>query len=196
MAMMIPNTATFEIIDGKTGNANGQLQDMFVKAMDAQISIIILGNTETTSNSGTGSQAKSKTHSDQQKEILKADLAYLESKLNDPHFIKILQSYDLPVMEDGRFNIKSEIDINYAAQKVIIDTTLSNAGLPIAENYFYETYDIPKPGAGDKVIKIAPPPPQEDSELNMSDQTLALRPGTPLPVIQKLIRKELNDFFA
>ena len=135
-AILIPNTAEVEIIDGKTANATGGLQDTFVKAMDQNLSIIILGNTETTTNSSTGTGSKSKTHSAQQKELLKADLRYLEAHLNDPHFIKILASYGLPVVEGGRFNIKSEIDIDYAIAKIEIDTALSAAGLRISTDYF------------------------------------------------------------
>ena len=121
--MMIPKTVDFEIMDGKSANGNGDLQSNFVKAMNDEISIIVLGNSETTGNSGTGSQAKSKTHSDQQKELIKADIYYLQSKLNDPHFIKILQSYGLPLVQGGKFNVTTEVDIAYAAQKVLIDTT-------------------------------------------------------------------------
>jgi hypothetical protein len=156
-AMMIPNTAQFEIIDGKTANASGDLQDKFIKFFNDENAIVVLGNTETTGNSGTGSQAKSKTHSDQQKEIAKADIEYLENKLNDPHFIKILKSYGLPVVDGGRFKIKSSIDINYAVQKSQIDATLSEAGLDIGEDYLRDTYDIPKPGPGEKVIKLTKP---------------------------------------
>ena len=189
--VMIPNTATFEILDGKSGNANGDLQHTFVKALNDEISIILVGNTETTGNSGTGSQAKSKTHSDQQKEILKSDLAYLESMLNDPHYHNILASYGLPVVEGGRFNIKNEIDISYAIQKIEIDIALSAAGLPIAEEYFYQTYDIPKPAASDTVLKApAPANPKGQDGINLEDTT----PVTGL--FDKIIEKKLKDFFA
>ena len=193
-AILIPNTATVEIIDGKTANATGGLQDTFVKAMDQNVSIAVLGNTETTSNSGTGSQAKSKTHSDQQKELLKADLRYLEAHLNDPHFLKILQSYGLPVIDGGRFNIKSEIDISYAIQKIEIDTALSASGLDIALDYFYQTYDIPKPSPGDKTLKaLAPANPKGEDGINLDDRDGA---AIRMSLIEKMLDKKLKDFFA
>jgi hypothetical protein len=193
LAIVIPKTADLEIVDGKTSNANGDLQDKFLKMLDGQVSIVVLGNTETTSNSGTGSQAKSKTHSDQQKELIKADIVYLENFLNDPHFIKILQSYGCPVVEGGRFNIKSEVDIAYAAEKVLIDTTLVQSGLDIGKNYFYETYNIPAPGPEDEILK-APAAP------GPSGQPGADNPGNDMADVVAKLKLEIiagmKDFFA
>jgi len=192
--VMIPNTATFEMLDGKSGNANGDLQHTFVKSLNDEMSVIVLGNQETTGNSGTGSQAKSKTHSDQQKEILKADLAYLENMLNEPHFINILASYGLPVADGGRFNIKNEIDISYAIQKIEIDTALSAAGLPISEEYFYETYDIPKPSPTDTVLKApAPANPKGQDGIDLEDNDVMGK--VRISLIDKMLEKKLNDFF-
>jgi hypothetical protein len=153
MAVMIPNTAQFEIMDGKTSNATGDLQASFIQACNQELSIIILGNTETTTNSGTGTGSKSKVHSEQQKELLKSDIVYLENYLNDPHFSRILAGYGAPVSTGGRFNVKSELDVDYLIQKVHIDTTLAAAGLPIGTDYFYEEYDIPKPAPNAPILQ-------------------------------------------
>ena len=86
MALMIPKQAGFKMEDGKTSNANGDLQVQFLNALNNELSVIILGNTETTSNSNGGSNAKSKTHSDQQMEITNSDMAYELQYLNSPAF--------------------------------------------------------------------------------------------------------------
>lgn len=151
LALMIPKTADFEIVDGKTGNANGDLQNKYITSINQEVSIIVLGNTETTSNSGTGSQAKSKTHQSEQREITKSDIAYVTTWLNHPHFLAILRSYGLPVPDGGRFTFKTEIDVTYLAQRAIIDKTLRDSGLPIADDYFYDAYEIPKPDNYDQM---------------------------------------------
>jgi len=78
---------TFE--DGKQANGDGQLQDNFRKACNEELSILILGNTETTGHSGTGTGAKSKTHSEQQLEIIKDDMDDICDALNSDHFMSI-----------------------------------------------------------------------------------------------------------
>ena len=47
LSLMIPRQADFEIKDGKQTNCDGNLQLSFIKAMNEELSITILGNTET-----------------------------------------------------------------------------------------------------------------------------------------------------
>jgi phage gp29-like protein len=146
LALLIPKSAEFEIMDGKTANANGELQNTFKEACNQELSIIVLGNTETTSGvNGSGSQAKAKTHLEQQQEISKTDIVYLTAMLNTPHFLKILASYGLPVIEGGYFEISRDLDIDFLSERKDIDLAIKAAGIPISDEYFYKTYSIPKP---------------------------------------------------
>jgi hypothetical protein len=155
LALMIPKQAEFSIEDGKTSNANGDLQTQFIDKMDQFLSVIILGNTETTTNGKTGSQAKSKVHQEQQNELLKSDMALLQAYLNDPHFIRILQSYALPVEDGGQFEFNKDVDINFLSARAEVDKTLIECGVPIGVEYFYETYNIPKPEPGELIVGTA-----------------------------------------
>jgi phage gp29-like protein len=102
--MMIPRQADFEIKDGKQANGDGNLQLSFIKALNEEMSITILGNTETTTSSDTSGYAQSKVHLDQQYEITKSDLIYTAAMLNSPKFISILQAYGYPV-SNGRLGV-------------------------------------------------------------------------------------------
>jgi phage gp29-like protein len=140
---MIPKGVDFDIKDGKESNGDGKLQKTFTDTMNQELSVIVLGNTETTTNGQTGSQAKSKVHKEQQDEISKSDLFYLSSWLNSPQFLLILKSYGYDV-EGGRFEHTREISIEYLAQRIAIDIQLPE-DLPIPDDYWYETYGIEKP---------------------------------------------------
>ncbi|NDD52940.1 DUF935 family protein [bacterium] len=214
LSMLIPKQAEFEVQDGKTANANGDLQANFVETMNEHISITILGNTETTSNGKTGSQAKSKVHQEQQNQIVKSDMALLQAALNDPKFIAILQSYNLPVTNDGNFEFNKDIDIAFLAERIKIDKELIAAGLPIPNDYFYETYNIPKPDPNQPII--SPPDPSlrggseatNEATLSFNQKNLSSDNNLPnLPslrdnevgeatYLQNLINKSLSDFFA
>jgi hypothetical protein len=168
LAMMIPKQADFDIKDGKgTANANGELQEKFKTACDQEMSVIILGNTETTTSSSSSGYAQSKEHGKQQNEITKSDIEFVQNMLNEEHFLKILKSYGLPIVEGGRFTFEKEIDLGQLKERLAIDTKV-NSIVPIADEYFYETFGIPKPENYDELkakreaeqqAKVNPPAP-------------------------------------
>ncbi len=150
-AILIPKQANFKPIDGKTSNANGELQEKMKDAMNAEMSICILGNTDTTSAGKHGSNAKSQTHQEQQNEIQLADIFYLEAYLNSKEFAAILRSYGLPIEEGGRFQIAKNIDVEKVKTLIAIALSLKEAGVPIDDQYFYDTAGIPKPDNYDEL---------------------------------------------
>ena len=164
LALMLPKQAEFEIMDGKISNADGQLQERLKNACNDEMAIRILGNTETTSNSNGGSNAKAKEHGKQQLEVTKSDMAFLLTQLNSPQFLAILKSYGLPV-EGGKFKFEKEIDLEALAKKIVIDEVVAEHE-PIDADYWYETYDIPKPKnyeAAKKLHTEAKQPQQPDN---------------------------------
>lgn len=169
LALMIPKQAEFDMKDGKQSNGNGELQETFKNALNQEMSIIVVGNTETTTNGKTGSQAKSKVHSEQQNEIVKSDLYYTAYMLSEPRFQKILKSYGWPVQEGGRFQFKKDIDINYLSERITIDKEIATLGVPLDDDYFYNTYGIEKPANYDELKKkkakqSTPPAPEDQPE--------------------------------
>lgn len=172
LALMIPKQAQFEIKDGKQTNANGDLQKKFLSYCDDQISIIVLGNTETTQASSSSGYAQSKEHGKQQLEKTKSDMEYVLNALNSDHFLSILKSYGLPV-DGGMFEFEKEIDLDELKKKAEIEEIVMRTfKVPIDDDYVYRTYGIEKPDNYDE-LKAK----QEEEKLAMQ-QNLA-KPGNP-----------------
>ena len=203
--MLIPKTADFELHDSGGGNANGDLQHKFVSLMNQEMSITVLGNTETTGGEG-GSLAKSKTHQEQQNEISKSDIRYLEAWLNDPHFLHILKSYGLPVTEGAKFQFDKDMDIAFLTARAAIDQGNIKAGVNLTQKYMQETYAYPDPKPTDTIIKISEVQAQEKIEATPSGATPAKpkpatkptdltddTPGFNMDALATLIANKLKD---
>lgn len=143
LALMIPKQVEFSLLDGKTSNGDGQLQQRLKDSLNDEMSILILGNTETTSSSNGGSNAKAKEHGKQQLQVTKSDMAFALTQLNSPKFLSILKSYSLPV-DGGKFQFEKDTDLTELTQKINIDIQVATM-VPIEDDYFYETYAVPKP---------------------------------------------------
>lgn len=177
LAMMIPKQADFDIKDGKgTANANGELQEKFKAACDQEMSVIVLGNTETTTSSSSSGYAQSKEHSKQQLEITKSDMEFIQNMLNEDHFLNILKSYGLPVVEGGRFSFEKEIDLTQLKERLAIDSKV-NGIVPVDDDYFYETYGIPKPANYDELKKKR----EEEAQAKLKPPAPAPAPVPPAP---------------
>lgn len=142
LAMMIPKQATFQMLDGKQSNGDGQLQSTFKDACNSEMAIAILGNTETTSSSSSSGYAQSKEHGEQQDEITASDLIFVENYLNSEKFLTILKSYGFDV--NGEFEYDLDINLAKLKLKIEIDMKVSTK-VPIGDDYWYDTYRIPKP---------------------------------------------------
>jgi phage gp29-like protein len=151
LALMIPKQAQFEMLDGKTSNGDGKLQDSFKNACNDEMAICILGNTETTSSSKSSGYAQSKEHGEQQDEITASDLIFVENMLNSVHFINILKSYGYKV-EGGAFAYELDLNLANLKLRMEIDTFVSTK-VPIGDEYWYHTYGIPKPDNYDELKK-------------------------------------------
>jgi phage gp29-like protein len=202
LAIMVPKQAEFEMLDGKTSNADGKLQETFRQALNDEMSVIILGNTESTTSSKSSGYAQSQTHSAQQLINTKSDLEEVQNFLNSPAFITVCKSYALPVVEGGKFEFEKEIDLDALSTKKDIDLAVS-AKVPIADDYWYETYGIPKPDNyaelrkkmdDQKMMELQPQgPPNNKPPKNK-------KPGKGMPALSDTnawnkLRQTLADFF-
>jgi len=143
LTMMVPEQAKFQMLDGKASNGTGELQTRLINACNEEMSIAILGNTETTTASSSSGYAQSKTQAEQQLEITKSDLTFIQNVLNEEWFLKILKSYGYPV-ESGKFEFEIEIDLDTLKKRLEIDEKVSMK-VPYSDDYWYETYGVPKP---------------------------------------------------
>ncbi len=195
LSIMIPKQADFEIMDGKISNGDGQLQERLWKACNDEMSIIVLGNTETTNNSNGGSNAKAQVHGQQQKEIAKSDMQFVLDYINSPQFISILKSYGYKV-EVGRFVYENELDVNSLSQKIIIDAQIKELGIPIDDEYFYETYGIPKPDNYDELKAKIEMEKKEAVSQATENQTVEISPVVKPPKQAKNLAKPVVQLSA
>jgi hypothetical protein len=151
LRISLPTQANFEMHDGKTSNANGDLQDKFKDACDDEISKIILTVTETTTSSKSSGFAQANVHSKQQLEITKDDLEDERGDLNNPVFLNIIKSFGWKV-DNGQFEHEPDVDITMLQQRIIVDAQLEKI-IPIDDDYFYRTYGIEKPDNYDALKK-------------------------------------------
>jgi len=180
LAMMIPKQAQFEMKDGKQSNGDGNLQFKFLSYLDDQVSIVILGNTETTQASASSGYAQSKEHGKQQLQITKSDLKFVENLLNSKKFMAILKSYGLNV-EGGRFAYEKEIDLTELRAKAEVDKiVIETYKVPVSDDYVYKTFGIEKPENYDE-LKAK----QEADKLALQQQKEDPAPEPPAPKDKK-----------
>ena len=149
LVMMIPKQADFEMLDGKTSNGTGELQERLINCCNQEMSVAILGNSETTTSSKSSGYAQAEVHADQQMEITIDDMHYVEDMLNSEYFFGILASYGYHV-EGGHFEFERPKNLYELQARLNIDTQLAQR-IPISDDYFYETYEIPKPDNYDQM---------------------------------------------
>lgn len=168
LSMTIPSQAQIEIIGDNVTNGNGDVHKVMFTTCNNEMGIIILGNTETTSNDNGGSNAKSKVQADQQLEITKSDMKEIANILSSKQFKKILQSFGYPISPDdnGLFVYEQEVDLEELKSKKDIWLAVS-AKVPVADDDWYKTFNMPKPDNYDelkakmeeeKLAKLTPPP--------------------------------------
>ena len=145
LSVILPEGTTVEIIGDHVTAGNGQVHEVLFRTVNNELSILWLGNVETTGSDNGGSNAKSKEHAKQQKEIHKSDLMDMQDMLSDSHLQAILKTYGMPVNpEKGKFVFEREFDLEDLKARKEIDLFLSGK-VPISDDYYYETYGIPKP---------------------------------------------------
>ncbi len=204
LAMMIPKQADLEFIDGKTSNSNGDLQKSFIDACDEQLSILILGVTDTTKGSEKGGYSRSKTHEGQQLEVTQDDMDTELEYLNDTKFHDILRSYGWQIPEGAMFEHVEEADLGWLAEKLKVDQELAKI-IKIDPQYFYDTYNIPMPKDGEQLIEEEDIDEDEQEEEDVDDPKDDPKKVPPPkkkdePKAQKLsfyerIKTTLTDFF-
>ncbi len=147
LTLMLPRQADFEMRDGKSSNGDGNLQLSFIKMLNEEMSVIILGNTDTTTSSDSSGYAQSKIHLEQQYEIMRSDLAYTAAMLNSKKFANVLASYGYHV-SGGRFVFSKDMDIEYLGKRIAIDKEIASQ-VPLPSSYWYNAYGIKEPVAKD-----------------------------------------------
>jgi hypothetical protein len=141
--LQVPKQVDLKMEDGKQNNGDGALQEKFRLACNDEMSVIVLGVTETTASSKSSGYAQSETHLKQQDEVVKDDMDDELKFFNSPQMLTILKSYAYPV-EGGEWCYVEEMDMDKVKKKVDIVMSVSRRQ-PVDDDYVYEITGIPKP---------------------------------------------------
>lgn len=196
LSIVIPEEAKLDFLESKSTTASGNLYKDLASACDEQLSILILGNTETTKSSASSGYAQSSTHSDQQEQIAEDDRAYVLGYL-ETEVRRVFKSMGY-AMDGGEWQFEPYQEDISLKDRVTIDTTLRNAGLPIDDDYFYEKYDIPKPLNYKELQKekkaTDADAPAEDDKKEKPKTKKELLQNSDSPITLTL--QDLKDFFG
>lgn len=179
-----PAGSKINLLENKA-NANGGTQEHFVDALNKEISKVILGQTETTESSNTSGYAQSQTHASVEDDINLSDINFTRRCLNT-RYIEILEALGLPV-KGGKFIVADEGAQNLSKKdKLEMDISLvTDLKIPVDDDYFYDTYEIPKPKDYDSRKKaLLDAANAQMIDLN-SDPLKPENANTPIPSGQK-----------
>lgn len=143
--LVIPEEANIDTLDGKQTNASGDLHNNFKNACDEQMAILLLGVTETTKSSDSSGYAQSDTHQSQQYSITQDDMDSEAEAFNEEKFLNILRAAGYNIPPGAKFDHEEDADLAFMSSKLEIDLKIKNAGIPIDDAHFYDTYGVPMP---------------------------------------------------
>lgn len=212
---VLPKEADFTLHEASNVQGGGQLYNDLRKACNEEISILILGQTETTTSSRSSGYAQAEIHAKTEDSINASDrkdeLAIMNEKV-----APVLRNLGYPIVDGGYFDhVMEDDDMPVTDQATVLVQLKQQLGLPIDDDYLYENFGIPKPDNYDELkaesqtqkaqnqsIHTQDAPPQQDESV-ISKPT----PDTPNPKpetskskrklsLMDKIRVAVDDFFG
>jgi hypothetical protein len=160
----VPKETELEVQASQSSGSNTLFKDLRA-ACNEEILIAVLGNTMTTINGSSKSQAE--VHAGTQKDIANADRRYVQRTLNR-YLQPLLLKRGYPV-EGGFFAFPDQGESLTTNERLDLALKLKNdAKVAVDDDYFYEISGIPKAESNDPETKPDPDPepddPKEDTE--------------------------------
>jgi len=140
---VFPKDVEITIHEAKSQSGSNELFDTLRKAMNEEMTVLILGATETTTSSSSSGYAQSETHKKTVDEVAADDKEDELSILNE----KVLPVLALLgfIPEGGSFVYDEPVDIDVAEKRIKIAQTAKQMGVPVGDDYIYSITGIPKP---------------------------------------------------
>lgn len=147
------------ILDGVSGGADSLPQSHLMDVADRACDILMLGQTLTTDNTGSGSRALGQVHETIRGDVLQSVASWVSQIITNQlipaivrHNFGNVPSEDMPYCE---LEIPVAKDAKLEAERIKI---LKDAGVPIPMAWAYETLGIPEPVAGEPMLGDLPQP--------------------------------------
>ncbi len=139
--VIFPEGCDVEFVEAKSPAGSGELYSGLIEMGNNEISKLFLGQTLTTESGSKGARSLGDVHMQVQQEIHYADRLFLKNILNN-QFRQLLLTHGYKV-DKGTFDFV-EAESLIISDRIDVDDKLRNI-IPISDDYFYETYGIPKP---------------------------------------------------
>lgn len=137
-----PNESEMKLIEAGNKTGSSDLYQNFAEYWDAKISIRVLGNTLTTDTKDTGTQALGTVHKEEEDDM----------NADDRDFLLDILNYDMkPIFENLGFNVEggefvyAHKDKTDPQAMLNIVQGMKSIGLPMDDDWLYETFGIEKP---------------------------------------------------
>lgn len=182
-----PKGTEITLHDSASKGASATLFNALLEFCNKEISKAYLGNTLTTDAGDKGTQALGTVHQGAEDKLVVSDKKFILDILNYD-FIDILDLLGYNV-KGGKFVFVEESNSDLT-KRFAIDSGLKNMGLPIDDDYLYETYNIPKPSNYDTL---------KSKETPYADKTIFEPKITDVDSKEqkdKSFRNALKSFFA
>ena len=186
-----PKDSNLTLVEAGNKSGSADLYEKFAKYWDEKISVRILGNTLTTQASNTGTQALGTVHKDEEEEINADDRTFILDILN--YEMKDIFSNLGFNVEGGEFVYAEESHPDLQQQLTIVQG-LNSMGLPMDDDWLYQTFGIEKPKDYDKIKKE-----KEEAKKAMLQSLNEPTPPQPKPKEddeKKGLRNKLMSFFG
>ena len=137
-----PKDSALNLIDSANKSGTVDLFERFNNVCNSEISIAVLGNTLTTDSKATGTQALGKVHQEEENEMKDDDRDFVLDVLNY-EMTDIFENLGVHT-QGGEFTYITTKRVDKTEQITVVEK-LSALGLPISDDYLYETFEIDKP---------------------------------------------------
>lgn len=147
-------------VDASGSNLTGDIYDKLKEACNSEISKIFVSSTLTSEAGSKGARSLGEVHERGEHDVFKDDREDTLSLLNN-EFIHLLEIHGFPVV-GGLFTYQDTEELDRKVQLDMVKI-IKDMGIPVSDDYIYETFDIPKPDNYDalkaekaKVIESSP----------------------------------------
>lgn len=182
-----PKDSELTLIEASNKTGSSELYRTFAEYWDAKISIRVLGNTLTTDAKENGTQSLGTVHKEEEDEMNADDCDFLLDILNY-NMRPVFQNLGFNV-DGGEFVYARHDKIN-PSQQIDIVQKLSSMGLPMDDDYLYETFSVRKPDNYDE-LKL-----MKEAERQAMRDALAADKGDKKNTSQTAINNRLRSFFG
>ncbi len=153
-----PTGTTFELKEA-TSNSGGNPQDKIMAIANTACDLLILGQSETSSNANGGSNAKAQVHFAVRADVIEYMAGWVAETLG-PQLVAPLMRLNFGNNEEDPTllpDVEMPGDALLMAQRDKI--LIGDLGLKVAAKYFYDRHEVPKPGPEDELLDLTPMQP-------------------------------------